>query len=320
MMMMETWGRIEMTITHRSETSASRDANTGKNDTFFKACPSPPSVRSSPLARWTRRGTTDESTAAPVCDFVYDDGFFTVSLRGTIFYYRTKVVGLVRIHGCFGPVYMEPRVCTRSYTRLARARMRAANEWDAMGFIHSSVVDARGDGPTDAPTVKIEIDRIERVSRVSLSLASSSIDSSDEFIHSFIHSRANIRCERTNEGTKRRRDESERSRERRERRDDRRIRSRRATRGAHVSNANASNASNASNRARIIHFKRPTGDDHTKCMDECTRDANASSTGEERDARRRTREGRVRSVEDAGMRLERGLGGRRERGRASGGI
>ena len=102
---------------------------------------------------------------------------------------------------------MEPRVCTRSYTRLARARMRAANEWDAMGFIHSSIVDARGDGPTDAPTVKIEIDRIERVSRVSLSLASSSIDSSDEFIHSFIRARTSV----ANERTKGRRDEETRA-------------------------------------------------------------------------------------------------------------
>jgi hypothetical protein len=88
--------------------------------------------------------------------------------------------------------------------------MRAANEWDAMGFIHSSVVDARGDGPTDAPTVKIEIDRIERVSRVSLSLASSSIDSSDEFIHSFIRARTSV----ANERTKGRRDEETKRRER----------------------------------------------------------------------------------------------------------
>ena len=125
----------------------------------------------------------------------------------------------------------------RKRTSRANACTRAnGTRWDE---IHSSVVDARGDGPTDRPTVKIEIDRIERVSRLSLSLSRVFIDRFERRIHSFIHSRANIRCARTNERTKgqTKRRTNERARERRERRDDRRIRSHRATRGAHVSNA-----------------------------------------------------------------------------------
>ena len=104
----------------------------------------------------------------------------------------------------------------------------------------------------DAPTVTIDIDRIERLERVSLSL------SNDEFIHSFIHSVAN---ERTNERTK------GRARERRALERDARD-ARDATIDAFVRNSARrevrTSVSNARRIERIesrMHFKPPTGDD-----------------------------------------------------------
>jgi len=169
------------------------------------------------------------------------------------------VVGLVRIHGCFGPVYMEPLVHTSSFASLARECARARGR-DAMGW-DSSVVDARGDGRNDRPTVTIEIDRIEHVSRVTLSLASSSIDSSDEFIHSFIRARTSVANERTNKGTKGRR-EGRTSVLERDARD--------ATIDASVRIAHREVRTSRTHErierieSRIIHFKRPTGDDRAK--------------------------------------------------------
>ena len=112
----------------------------------------------------------------------------------------------------------------------------------------------------DAPTVTIDIDRIERLERVSLSL------SNDEFIHSFIHS---FRCERTkgrtNEGTNER--TKGRARERRALERDARD-ARDATIDAFVRNSARrevrTSVSNARRIERIesrMHFKPPTGDD-----------------------------------------------------------
>ena len=145
------------------------------------------------------------------------------------------------IHGCFGPVYMEPRGRGRSFVSRARARMECAGR----DGIHAFVCRRRARRRTERRNDRDNRDRSHRTRLSRHSLSRVVIDRFERRIHSFIHSfiraRPSVANERTkgrrDEGTKGRPDERERSRERRERRDDRRVRSHRATRGAHVSNA-----------------------------------------------------------------------------------
>ena len=177
-----------------------------------------------------------------VISYILHHGAFTVSLWGTIFYksgrsgpntrvFRTSIYGTTRPY----IVVRVPR---------ARMRARARKGRDGMGF----VCRRRARRRTERPTDRDDRDRSHRTRLSRHSLSRVVIDRFERRIHSFIHSRATIRCERTNERRDERTNEETFSRETLSRRDDRRIRTRRASRGAHVSNANASNASN-----RITH-------------------------------------------------------------------
>jgi len=116
-------------------------------------------------------------------------------------------------------------VCIHRRPRPSRARVRMGRDdgmrWDACmhAFIHSSVVDARGDG-RERRTDREDRHRSHRTHRTRLSLSLSrlhrSIRTTNSFIHSFIHSVAN---ERTNEGTNERRDDPRDDALERERRD-----------------------------------------------------------------------------------------------------
>ncbi len=156
-------------------------------------------------------------------------------------------------------------VYTSSSTPIARARANGTRRWDAMGCIHSFIhsfirlsstreeTDAR-----DAPTVKIDIDRIERIERVSLSLSRVFIDRFERRIHSFIHSFIPLR---TNEGTNEPRDALERDALERDARDatiDASVRIARDERCARLERT-----THRTHRIAhaCIHFKRPTGDD-----------------------------------------------------------
>ena len=178
-------------------------------------------------------------------------------------------------------------LCVYIVVHAHRAR---ACEWDAtMGcdgmhacmhaFIHSSVVDARGDG-RERRTDREDRHRSHRTHRTRLSLSLSrlhrSIRTTNSFIHSFIHSVAN---ERTNEGTNERRDDPRddalerdaRSRERDATRFnatiDAFVRIARDERYARLSRTH--DASNASNRAFILNHPPETIEENCmRCMRE----------------------------------------------------
>lgn len=163
-------------------------------------------------------------------------------------------------------------VCIHRRPRPSRARMHARTrvEWmDAMGLMRAFVCRRRARRRTrETREPRRSTSIASNVSLLPVSLASRSIDWTDEFIafHSFIHS---VATEGTREGRNDPRDDAtDEGRDRRETRDPRRETRPFASRAERE--VRASRTHDASNRAFIAcaHFKPPTGDDRAIECDE----------------------------------------------------
>ena len=190
---------------------------------------------------------------------------------------KTYTVGVVRIEytGVSCENVWNHCVYTSSSTPIARANACThARRMDAMGLMHAFVCRRRARRRTrETREPRRSTSIASNVSLLPVSLASRSIDSTDEFIafHSFIHSVATEGTdERTNRGTTRpTRDATD---ERREILDERRVRSHRARRERYARLERTTRRI-----AHSLHFKPPTGDDRARIAMNAMKRAKRSS-------------------------------------------
>ena len=194
---------------------------------------------------------------------------------------KTYTVGVVRIEytGVSCENVWNHCVYTSSSTPIARANACThARRMDAMGLMRAFVCRRRARRRTrETREPRRSTSIASNVSLLPVSLASRSIDSTDEFIafHSFIHS---VATEGTREGRNDPRDDAtDEGRDRRETRDPRRETRPFASRAERE--VRASRTHDASNRAFIacMHFKPPTGDDRARIAMNAMKRAKRSS-------------------------------------------
>jgi len=181
---------------------------------------------------------------------------FFVKNKWSVWYESNTPVFRVRMYGITVCIHRRPRPIR------ARECMHAcmhARRMDAMGFMHSSVVDARGDG-RERRTNREDRHRTHRTSLSRLSRVF--IDRFERRIH-FIHSFIPLRTKgRTNRGTRSR--ETRPTRDARDATIDASVRIARGERGTHVSNARRIERIESLIMHACMHFKRPTGDDRAQ--------------------------------------------------------